>query len=144
MSDDGTGAGIRIPAMLIGKKDGDTLKSFLQTQNNVLRKQTSLTAEFFIKPNSDNSVYSEIWYTSSDKKSLDFIKNIADYVEPILNSKLVIEPKPITWSCPDCDREFKIRNCVSNGKYCAIQHFENIDMEGKEIILENLREHCVF
>ena len=29
MSDDGTGAGIRIPSMLIGKKDGDVLKNFL-------------------------------------------------------------------------------------------------------------------
>lgn len=29
MSDDGTGTGIRIPAMLIGKKDGKILKDFL-------------------------------------------------------------------------------------------------------------------
>ena len=30
MSDDGTGAGIRIPAMMIDKYDGKTLKEFLQ------------------------------------------------------------------------------------------------------------------
>jgi hypothetical protein len=29
MSDDGTGTGIRIPAMLIGKKEGQILKDFL-------------------------------------------------------------------------------------------------------------------
>lgn len=29
MVDDGNGAGIRIPAMLITKKDGETIKSFL-------------------------------------------------------------------------------------------------------------------
>lgn len=29
MSDDGTGSGIRIPAMLISKKDGEILKQFL-------------------------------------------------------------------------------------------------------------------
>jgi hypothetical protein len=29
MSDDGTGTGIRIPAMIIGKKDGQILKDFL-------------------------------------------------------------------------------------------------------------------
>ena len=29
MSDDGTGSGIRIPAMIIGKKDGQILKDFL-------------------------------------------------------------------------------------------------------------------
>jgi hypothetical protein len=31
MSDDGTGTGIRIPAMLISKKDGKILKDFLLT-----------------------------------------------------------------------------------------------------------------
>ena len=29
MSDDGTGTGIRIPSMLIGKKEGQILKDFL-------------------------------------------------------------------------------------------------------------------
>jgi hypothetical protein len=29
MSDDGTGTGIRIPAMLISRKDGNILKKFL-------------------------------------------------------------------------------------------------------------------
>lgn len=31
MSDDGTGAGIRIPSMLISKKDGDKLLDFMKT-----------------------------------------------------------------------------------------------------------------
>lgn len=31
MSDDGTGAGIRIPSMLISKKDGKILKDFLMS-----------------------------------------------------------------------------------------------------------------
>jgi hypothetical protein len=31
MSDDGTGAGIRIPSMLISKKDGDKLLDYLKT-----------------------------------------------------------------------------------------------------------------
>jgi len=31
MSDDGTGAGIRIPSMLISKSDGDKLLDFMKT-----------------------------------------------------------------------------------------------------------------
>ena len=31
MSDDGTGAGIRIPSVLIGSKDGEILKNFMKT-----------------------------------------------------------------------------------------------------------------
>jgi len=31
MTDDGTGAGIRLPSMLISKKDGETLIDFMET-----------------------------------------------------------------------------------------------------------------
>jgi hypothetical protein len=36
MSDDGTGTGIRIPSMLISKKDGQILKDFLKSQSEEL------------------------------------------------------------------------------------------------------------
>jgi len=35
MSDDGSGSGIRIPSMLISKKDGDKLLDFLKTATEV-------------------------------------------------------------------------------------------------------------
>lgn len=34
LSDDGTGAGIRIPAVLISRKDGLELKDFLENPDN--------------------------------------------------------------------------------------------------------------
>lgn len=34
MSDDGTGGGIRIPAMLLGKEDGQKLINFLKISSN--------------------------------------------------------------------------------------------------------------
>jgi hypothetical protein len=48
MSDDGTGAGITIPAMLISKKDGDILKKFLKNSDPLKVKKASLSAEFVI------------------------------------------------------------------------------------------------
>lgn len=50
MSDDGTGTGIRIPSMLIGKKDGDRLVQFLKNSkyNESITKKASLSAEFKI------------------------------------------------------------------------------------------------
>ena len=56
VSDDGTGAGIRIPALLINKGHGDRLKKFLQDSDEEARKRTALTAEFYMTPNEDNSV----------------------------------------------------------------------------------------
>jgi hypothetical protein len=107
LSDDGTGAGIKIPALLIGKEEGTKLKNYLQVASPEKQRQTSLMAEFLISTLPDNSVHASIWYTSSDKKSLAFIKNFADYVEPILSENLFFEPKFVTWSCPVCESSFK-------------------------------------
>ena len=49
MSDDGTGTGIRIPAMLIGRKEGQILKDFLTKQTPEVAAKASLSAEFILK-----------------------------------------------------------------------------------------------
>lgn len=49
MSDDGTGTGIRIPAMLISKRDGQILKDFLKKQDPEVAKQAALSAEFIFE-----------------------------------------------------------------------------------------------
>ena len=48
MSDDGTGTGIRIPAMLIGKKEGQILKEFLMKGGSE-GEPAALAAEFIMK-----------------------------------------------------------------------------------------------
>lgn len=73
MSDDGTGTGIRIPSMIISKKDGDKLIRFMRV-NEELGKKAALTAEFVME-NPDNTVEWSLWYTSISDKALDFIRN---------------------------------------------------------------------
>lgn len=82
VSDDGTGAGIRIPAMLINKNDGESLINFLVGKGK--DKSVSLTAEFLMPISNNNVVEATLWYTSSDDRSLDFIKNMKYYIEPII------------------------------------------------------------
>ena len=77
MSDDGTGTGIRIPAMLIGRKEGQILKDFLTKQPAEVAAKASLSAEFILK-NQDNKVNWELWYTSTNDKALDFVRNFRD------------------------------------------------------------------
>jgi hypothetical protein len=83
LSDDGTGAGIRIPAMLINKNDGESLINYLEGTGKD-NKEPSLTAEFLMEVSKDNIVDANLWYSSSDDRSLDFIKNMADFIEPII------------------------------------------------------------
>ena len=99
MSDDGTGAGITIPSMLISRKDGELLKQFLTSSDPELAKKASLSAEFVIQ-NDNNDVVAEIWYTSSNDRALDFIKNFFDDYKKLAFSNLNFSPHIVTWACP--------------------------------------------
>jgi len=37
----------------------------------------------------------------------------------------------------------KNKHCVSDGRYCGIRHSDSLDVEGREIIMEGLREYCL-
>lgn len=122
MSDDGTGTGIRIPAMLIGKKEGQLLKDFLTKSDAKTAAQASLSAEFVFK-NQDNKVKWELWYTSTNDKALDFVRNFRENNKLIIADKATaaqFSPHIVTWACTTCDAEFKRKNCLSNGRYCAM------------------------
>ena len=141
MSDDGTGTGIRIPAMLISKKDGQILKNFLTTQPPSVADLASLSAEFIFE-NIENEVNWQFWYTSANDKALDFIRNFKESQEKVA-SDVTFEPKLVTWACPMCDSDFKRKECFSDGKYCAMNH-RGTNVVGKDILQEDLRQHCLF
>jgi hypothetical protein len=72
MSDDGTGAGIRTPSMLISKKDGTKLIEYLESVNASKLAEVSIMAKFEMgRP--DNRVEYDIWYSVTDQKMLDFL-----------------------------------------------------------------------
>ena len=60
MGDDGTGTGIRIPSMLIGKEDGKILRDFAK-----LKIEATLSAEFAVKALMDK-VEMELWFSSNN------------------------------------------------------------------------------
>ena len=124
--------------MMINKKDGQKIKDYLKES-----KVATIKVEFNAMTTDDNTVNAELWYTSSDDRSLDFIRNIAEDLVPI-TEYMSFEPKFVTYACPHCDSQFKKANCVSNGKYCAIQNNELLDLDGIEIIMEDLRQHCIY
>jgi hypothetical protein len=135
MGDDGTGMGIRIPSMLIGKQSGKILKDFAVTSDS----KATLSAEFSLA-NPHNYSEVELWYSSNNVLALDFIKEFDNFRHQ-LDDYLVFTPKVVTWACPNCDAEFKKDECFGNGKYCAPNHNMMTDMyiKGKDIILEDLR-----
>lgn len=74
MSDDGTGGGIRIPSILIGKTDGKKLLDFLRLASEEELKQVAVMADFYLEKPDDRVEY-DFWFTSSNDKALDFIED---------------------------------------------------------------------
>ena len=48
-SDDGTGAGILIPTILIGKSDGKKLKDFLSNNDKNKTRNAAINADFVLE-----------------------------------------------------------------------------------------------
>lgn len=178
MSDDGTGMGIMIPSLLIGKTDGQILKKFIadnggtgymkknttkgegsgdglgeddqdeevpykgkKSKEQLLVEQASLLVTFEM-PHPDQRVEYDIWYSSIDERALDFITDFQKFDE-MLGDKVLMTPHFVSWKCQECDDDFKKKECFGNGKYCAILH-EKFKLPGKEILLEDLRQRCIY
>jgi hypothetical protein len=152
MSDDGTGMGISIPSLLIGKNDGKVLIEFLtehggmqylkknpspsgdeefdplgrsdddkkelsekEKKDRELVEQASLLVTFEL-PKPDNRVEYDIWYSSVDDRALDFIVDFQEFDEQ-LDQGVLMTPHFVTWNCPQCDEDFKAKECYSDGQY---------------------------
>ena len=84
----------------------------------------------------------KFWYTSSDERSLMFIQNLKHYIASII-SDIDFKPQTVNWQCPHCDSEFKAKNCISDGKYCANVKDGSLQY-GKEVLMEDLRQQCAW
>lgn len=141
MSDDGTGGGIRIPSMLLGKTDGLKLIDFLARGSNEDLKLITIMAEFIMeKP--DNRVEYDIWFTSTNDRALDFIQDFASQ-DNKFGEKVLMTPHYVFWSCLECEQEYLDNDCYAGGRYCAVEP-TNEKIKGREIILEDLREKCLY
>ena len=102
-------------------------------------------------PHKYEKVKLQMWYTSDDDRSLDFIKDLGEYVRPMVDGSLIsathsleFVPKFVHYACPHCDSDFKRKNCVSDGQYCAMQKSFQQNLSGREVIQEHLRQYCIY
>jgi hypothetical protein len=93
--------------------------------------------------NPDDRVEWDLWYTSADDRSLDFIRDYRDAAAEI-GEHALLTPYLVTWSCTFCEDDFKVKECVSDGKYCAIMHGDSKYVNGRDIIEEDLRQLCLY
>lgn len=141
MSDDGYGEGISIPSMLISNQAGNTIKDFLEksTQEELEALVVSLTFDIAAP---DDHVEYDLWYTSSDDRSLDFLVDLSEY-DVKFGSAASFTPRFVYWECFFCDKEVLEKHCFAGGKYCAVD-MQNEKIHGREIMREDLRQKCLW
>ena len=122
-----------------GRKDING--NLIEENDSKIVKQSALFVTFEL-PHPDQRVEYDIWYSSVDDRALDFMVEFREYDEKF--SELVLmTPHFVSWSWEAWDSKFKEDEWFGNGKYWAIAH-KRVKMSGKEIILEDLRQRCIY
>ena len=90
----------------------------------------------------DNRVEYDFWYTSSDDRALDFLRDFKEN-NRLFGNKVYMRPHFAFWTCDNCDDAIYKRDCFGEGDYCAINE-KNLNTTGVEILNEDLRQYCIY
>ena len=96
MSDDGTGAGLTIPGVLIGAKDGAILKSYFIDEIE-LQEKVEVNVNFPF-PLLRDQVEVNLWYSQADRKTQNFILGLGHLMEGLMED-ITFKPEFITFDC---------------------------------------------
>ncbi|KAK3193026.1 hypothetical protein Dsin_024336 [Dipteronia sinensis] len=142
---------ITIPSALIDKGFGETLKKELSGGEMV---NVNLDWREAV-PHPDDRVEYELWTNSNDECGVK-CDMLMHFVKEFRGAAQILEkggytqftPHYITWYCPQTftlSRQCKSQ-CINHGRYCAPDPEQDFSSgyEGKDVVLENLRQLCVF
>ena len=111
----------------------------------------------------EEKVNFDMFYTSGDQQSMRLLDHMRHYYNKLYHD-INFRPMIVTWNCQKdgCNQEYMKKNCVSKGKYCAVEtklekdiadlyafsNFRgekvNLNLNGRDIILEDLRQYCMW
>ncbi|XP_051133954.1 vacuolar-sorting receptor 3-like [Andrographis paniculata] len=144
-------ANITIPSALITKSFGEDLKKAYSRGDMV---NVNLDWRESV-PHPDNRVEYELWTSSNDECGVK-CDMLMDFLKEFKGAAQVLEkggytqftPHYITWYCPQAftiSKQCKSQ-CLNHGRYCAPDPEQDFSSgyEGKDVVLENLRQLCVF
>mmetsp|Transcript_11383 Transcript_11383/g.20587 ORF Transcript_11383/g.20587 Transcript_11383/m.20587 type:complete len:737 (-) Transcript_11383:220-2430(-) len=151
---------LTIPAAFVKKEDGDMLKAMLADSNTgkyhpfedqVLMVQMSWRD---LLPRAE-TVNWEFWTNSNDAcgsncdQQKQFIKEFGPIAKQMDKDNVAeFEPHYLIWVCPPSfqDSPQCQSQCIYNGRYCCPDPEDDMEQgyDGKDVILENLRQLCVF
>ncbi|KAL3538805.1 hypothetical protein ACH5RR_002171 [Cinchona calisaya] len=142
---------ITIPSALIEKSFAEKLKKAISGGEMVYVNLDWREAV----PHPDDRVEYELWTNSNDECGfkcdmlMNFVKDFKGAAQILeKGSYTQFTPHYITWYCPPAftvSKQCKSQ-CINHGRYCAPDPEQDFSKgyEGKDVVLENLRQLCVF
>ena len=144
MSDDGSGNDIHIPLAMISLDDGEKIINYLEKNKSSNNKV--IVEINFVKQKKDlQNIEVKIFFSSSELRAYQLFNNLAQYIDKF-GGQVNFVPIYVVHRAPLYNPENPIRiiNCVSNGKYCYFPKETTITKDGKAIIMEDLRQKCLY
>ncbi|XP_038709198.1 vacuolar-sorting receptor 3 [Tripterygium wilfordii] len=142
---------ITIPSALVTKSFGEKLKKAINGGDMV---NVNLDWREAV-PHPDDRVEFELWTNSNDECGVK-CDMLMEFVKDFRGPAQILEkggytqftPHYITWYCPQAftlSRQCKSQ-CINHGRYCAPDPEQDFSSgyDGKDVVLENLRQLCVF
>ncbi|KAI3860205.1 hypothetical protein MKX03_022511 [Papaver bracteatum] len=142
---------ITIPSALISKDFGEKLKKAINGGDMV---NVNLDWREAV-PHPDERVEYELWSNSNDECGpkcnmlMEFVKDFKGAAQILEQGGYTLfTPHYITWYCPQAftlSKQCKSQ-CINHGRYCAPDPEQDFSegYEGKDVVVENLRQLCVF
>jgi len=145
MADDGSGADVTIPSLLLYKQDADDIKKEL-LQNHMVRLEMAWSL-----PSTDTIVSYDLWTTPTEALSKQFQKQFRAAAEA-LGEHAHFTPHMYLYNgidegCRDAqDEDVCDSLCSSNGRYCSADPDGDLDsgISGFDVVRESLRRDCIW
>ena len=141
LDDDGSGSDIKIPVGLISLTNGRIMQNFIE--NNP--KSRVMIEINFKEKDARKKVEFKFFYSSSELKAYELLNNLTKYTDKF-NSQVEFTPIYVIHQSPQYDPQKATRelNCVTKGKYCYFPKETTIIQDGQRILIESLRQKCMF
>jgi hypothetical protein len=151
LNDDGTGSDIKIPGILITKKDGEILKKFFaeNANNSELLSKIILAIDNQLQILMDK-VEMKIDFLPNDRKVYQLLNKLSRNSEIMKSPDIKIIPNYITrlgFKYDETKAEV-YQNCFCNGRYCPTvgEYFSSsfLNVDSLPILSESIRQKCLY
>ena len=140
VSNEETGNDLYIPVAFISKKDGKIIENYIMNNPG-----ENILVEINFKPKQKQFVEFKFFFSSSEPRAYELLGNMTSYMDHF-GKQVIFTPYYVVHKNPYYVEENPNSNinCLSRGVYCYYPKETTITQEGRKILLENIRQKCMY